>query len=80
MNAFPDLHDEQLERKIATAAAGYETWKKIRYAKRASIVAKAGRRVRENADRFAKYAAVEMGKFTKEFRGEVTETHHEDLM
>jgi acyl-CoA reductase-like NAD-dependent aldehyde dehydrogenase len=41
------------------------------------IVAKAGERVRENMDRFAKYATVDMGKFINEFRGEVTITHQE---
>jgi acyl-CoA reductase-like NAD-dependent aldehyde dehydrogenase len=41
------------------------------------IVAKAGEQVRENMDRFAKYASVEMGKFINESRGEVTVTHQD---
>ena len=77
MNTSPDLRDEQLEKKIETATAVYETWKKTRYRQASLIVAKAGERVRENMDRFAKYATVDMGKFINEFRGEVTITHQE---
>jgi succinate-semialdehyde dehydrogenase/glutarate-semialdehyde dehydrogenase len=71
VKTFPELTDEQLEMKIATAAACYETWKKTPYAKRAVIVAKAGELMRQDVDRFAKYATIEMGKLILESRGEV---------
>jgi succinate-semialdehyde dehydrogenase/glutarate-semialdehyde dehydrogenase len=71
VKTFPELTDEQLEKKIATAAACYETWRKTPYAKRAVIVAKAGELMRQNVDRFAKHATIEMGKLINEARGEV---------
>lgn len=71
VKTFPELTDEQLEKKIATAAACYQTWKKTPYAKRAAIVAKAGELMRQNVDRFAKHATIEMGKLINESRGEV---------
>jgi succinate-semialdehyde dehydrogenase/glutarate-semialdehyde dehydrogenase len=71
VKTFPELTDEQLEKKIATATACYETWKKTPYANRALIVAKAGKLMRENVDRFAKHATIEMGKLINESRGEV---------
>jgi succinate-semialdehyde dehydrogenase/glutarate-semialdehyde dehydrogenase len=51
---FETLTDEQLESKIKTATACYQTWKKKSYAERAHIVAKAAKLMRENVDKFAK--------------------------
>ncbi len=68
---FPELTDEQLERKIATAAKTYETWKKTSYAERAAIIAKAGELMLANVDRFARHATLEMGKLINESRAEV---------
>ena len=72
VKTFPELTDEQLEAKIATAAACYETWKKTPYSKRAVIVARAGELMRANVDKFAKLATLEMGKLINEARGEMS--------
>ncbi len=72
LKTFPELTDEQVEEKIATAAACYEVWKKIPYAERAIIVNKAAELMRANVDRFAKHATIEMGKLINEARSEVT--------
>jgi succinate-semialdehyde dehydrogenase/glutarate-semialdehyde dehydrogenase len=71
VKTFPELTDEQLEKKIATAAHTYKSWKKTSYAERAVIVAKAAELMHANVDTFAKHATIEMGKLINESRGEV---------
>jgi len=68
---FHELSDEQLEKKIASAAKTYETWKSTPYAKRALIVAKAAELMHAQVDKFAHLASLEMGKLINEARGEV---------
>ena len=71
VKTFPELTDEQLEKKISTAAHTYKAWKKTSYAERAVIVAKAAELMHANVDKFAKHATIEMGKLINESRGEV---------
>ena len=71
LKTFPELSDEQLEIRIATAAAAYKTWKKTSYTERAVIVAKASELMHADVDRFAKHATNEMGKLINESRAEV---------
>ena len=71
VKTFSELTNAQLEKKIASAAACYETWKKTPYSKRAVIVARAGELMRANVDKFAILATLEMGKLINESRGEV---------
>jgi succinate-semialdehyde dehydrogenase/glutarate-semialdehyde dehydrogenase len=71
LKTFPELTDEQLEKKIATAARTFETWKTTSYAERSKIVAKAAELMHANVDTFAKHATIEMGKLINESRGEV---------
>ena len=71
VKTFPELTDAQLETKIATAAACYQTWKKKSYHERAAIIGKAAKLMQENVDKFAKHATIEMGKLINEARGEV---------
>ena len=71
LKKFPELTNEQLETKIATAAKTYQTWKKTSYAQRAVIVAKAAQLMHADIDKFAKLASLEMGKLINESRGEV---------
>lgn len=68
---FPELTDEQLQTKIATASKTYETWKKTPYSERATVVAKAAELMHAQVDRFAHLASLEMGKLINEARGEV---------
>ena len=56
LKKFPELTNEQLETKIATAAKAYQTWKKTSYAQRAVIVAKAAQLMHADIDKFAKLA------------------------
>src|ERR1035437_4268388 len=78
VKTFSELTNEQLEKKIATAAVCYEIWKKTPYSKRAVIVARAGELMRANVDKFAKLATLEMGKLINEARGEVNFSRSEE--
>ena len=71
LKTFTTLTDAQLEAKIKTATACYQTWKTKSYSERAVIVAKAANLMLENVDRFAKHSTLEMGKLINESRGEV---------
>jgi succinate-semialdehyde dehydrogenase/glutarate-semialdehyde dehydrogenase len=71
VKTFSTFTNDELEKKIAAAAACYETWKNTPYSKRAAIVARAGELMRANVDKFAKLATLEMGKRINEARGEV---------
>ena len=71
LKKFDELTDKELENKIATAAACFETWRKKTYAERAVIVAKAAAIMHAKADEFAHTMTLEMGKRISEARGEV---------
>ncbi len=68
---FPELTDNELETKLATAATCFATWRHKSYAQRAAIVNKASALLHEQADAFAKKMTLEMGKRITEARGEV---------
>ncbi len=68
---YPDMTDAQLEQGIATADTAYQSWKKLSYAERGVIVAKAAKLLHEQADVFAMLETTEMGKLIGEARGEV---------
>ena len=70
--SFEELTDAELESKIATASACYETWRQTTYADRSVIVAKAAAIMYDDVDRFARLMTLEMGKRINEARGEVT--------
>ena len=71
LKTFAETTDKQLETKIATAQACYETWRHKTYAERAVIVAKAAKIMHARVDEFAGLATLEMGKRISEARGEV---------
>jgi len=71
LKTFEELTNAQVDAKIATAQACYETWRHTSYAQRAVIVAKAAKLLHERADEFAHTMTLEMGKRIGEARGEV---------
>jgi succinate-semialdehyde dehydrogenase/glutarate-semialdehyde dehydrogenase len=71
LKTFATISNDQLEKKLATAQACYETWRHKSYAERAAIVAKAAELMHENFDEFARLATLEMGKRIDESRDEV---------
>lgn len=71
VKSFDEITDAQFEKKIATAAACYETWRHKSYQERAVIVAKAADIMKSKVDEFAHAMTIEMGKRIGEARGEV---------
>jgi succinate-semialdehyde dehydrogenase / glutarate-semialdehyde dehydrogenase len=71
LKKFESLTDAELEKKIATAAKCFETWRHKSYAERAVILAKAAAILHDKADEFAHIMTLEMGKRITEARGEV---------
>jgi succinate-semialdehyde dehydrogenase/glutarate-semialdehyde dehydrogenase len=71
LKTYVEHTNEQLEKKLVTAQACYETWKHKTYAERAAVVAKAAQLMHEQANDFARLATLEMGKRIGEARGEV---------
>jgi succinate-semialdehyde dehydrogenase/glutarate-semialdehyde dehydrogenase len=69
--SFEEITDKQLEQKLATATACFETWKHTSYAERAAVVNKAAKMLHEQADHFARIMTSEMGKRISEAKGEV---------
>ena len=71
LKKFDELTDKQLEAKLVTAQACFETWRNKTYAERAAIVAKASELMHSKVDEFAHIMTLEMGKRISEARGEV---------
>jgi succinate-semialdehyde dehydrogenase/glutarate-semialdehyde dehydrogenase len=71
VKTFVPTTDEQLEAKIVTAQACYETWRHKTYAERAVVVNKAAELMHAQFDTFAHLATLEMGKRIDESRDEV---------
>ena len=71
LKTFPEITDQQLEAKLATAAKCFETWKRKSYEERAVIIAKAAALMQADVDAFARPMTLEMGKRIDEARGEV---------
>ena len=71
VQAFDDISDQQLESKIAAAAACFATWRRTTYADRAVIIARAAVLLHQQADHSAGIMTREMGKRIAEARGEV---------
>lgn len=71
VRTFEEQTDQQLELAIATATTCFEAWRRLSFAERAVIVAKAASIMRENAAEFARPVTLEMGKLFSESVGEV---------
>jgi len=71
VKSFVEHTDQQLDTSIATAATCFDSWRKLSFAERASIVSKAAGIMRERAEEFARPMTLEMGKLFAESVGEV---------
>ena len=72
VRTFPEISDRELETAVERAQAVYETdWRHRSIADRARIVQAAAAKLRENAEEYAQYLTLEMGKLIAEARGEV---------
>ncbi len=70
VQTFPELGDAELERKLATAQAAYETWRRTSYEQRSAVIARAAALLHERADAYARLITIDMGKRIGEARGE----------
>jgi succinate-semialdehyde dehydrogenase / glutarate-semialdehyde dehydrogenase len=71
VKSFDDHTAQQLDTSIATAATCFDAWRKLSFAERAGIVAKAAGIMRERAEEFSRPMTLEMGKLIAESVGEV---------
>jgi succinate-semialdehyde dehydrogenase / glutarate-semialdehyde dehydrogenase len=68
---FDEHSDEQLETRVKLAQGCFETWRKLTFAQRSSILKRAANILRLRVDDFARPVTLEMGKLISESRGEV---------
>lgn len=69
---YDDISDQELEAKLAAAHRAFETdWRRRPVSDRARIVSRAAALLRENAEEYAGYLTLEMGKRSGEARKEV---------
>jgi succinate-semialdehyde dehydrogenase/glutarate-semialdehyde dehydrogenase len=68
---FQPDDDSVVNRKIATAASAFASWKKQSFSRRATLINQAGELLRQNKDHYARVISTEMGKILKEAQGEV---------
>ena len=68
---FPIADEEQIDRALASSAAGFEQWRKTSYDERIEIMHRAAAIVRENAEHTARCMTMEHGKPLADSKGEV---------
>ncbi|MBQ0724118.1 MAG: NAD-dependent succinate-semialdehyde dehydrogenase [Cycloclasticus sp.] len=68
---FPFASNEQIDRALAAAQAGFEVWKKTSYDERITIMNAAAAIIRQNAEHTARCMTMEHGKPLADSRGEV---------
>jgi len=68
---FPDWNEAQLDRALAQVAAVTPTWGALSFAERGAYMRQAALVLRKNRDQLAALITQEMGKLTKEARGEI---------
>jgi succinate-semialdehyde dehydrogenase/glutarate-semialdehyde dehydrogenase len=68
---YPTATDAEIDAILASAASGYASWKMTDMAHRAQIVARVGQLHAERADELAAIITREMGKPTRQAKGEV---------
>lgn len=71
IKSFEHISNAQLDEALCTADGCFQTWRHTHYSDRAHILHKAAALLRDNVDRFARLATLEMGKRIDEARGEV---------
>ncbi len=73
VRTFPDISDGELDAAIGRAHSAYETdWRHRSITARARIIAAAAEMLREQAEEYANYLTLEMGKLIAEARAEVS--------
>jgi succinate-semialdehyde dehydrogenase / glutarate-semialdehyde dehydrogenase len=68
---FQEDDDQTINRKIAAAAHAFKSWKGESFARRASLMKRAGDLLRSDKAKYASIISTEMGKVLKEAQGEI---------
>jgi succinate-semialdehyde dehydrogenase/glutarate-semialdehyde dehydrogenase len=68
---FTEISDADLDATVAEAQAAFETWRQQPVKHRAKVLNAVAAKLRENAEEYARYLTLEMGKLIAEARGEV---------
>lgn len=71
VNRFQEMGPKQAVQAIEQAHQAHESWRKVPFAERATLMKRAAQILRENAKTYAELMAVEMGKVVREGRAEV---------
>ena len=72
LKSFDTISDQELEKKIRAAANCFDSWRKMSFAQRAAILAKAASLMQTQMDKYARPITLEMGKPYAQSCGEVT--------
>jgi succinate-semialdehyde dehydrogenase/glutarate-semialdehyde dehydrogenase len=67
---YPEATFEEVAGALAAAARAFEAWRRTSFAERASVMRRAGARLRERNEELARLMALEMGKPVAQGRGE----------
>ncbi len=71
LSTFDELTPEQLESKVACAAAAFSTWRRTSFAERSAVLRRAAEILHADKEKLARLAALEMGKTRKSAIAEV---------
>jgi len=71
IKSFNEISNSELDAKLETAQACFETWRHTSYADRAKILHKASELLHNQVEKFAHIMTLEMGKRIDEAKGEV---------
>jgi succinate-semialdehyde dehydrogenase/glutarate-semialdehyde dehydrogenase len=71
LSTFDELTPEQLETKVACAAAAFATWRRTSFAERSAVLRRAAEILHADKEKLARLAVLEMGKTRKSAIAEV---------
>ncbi|WP_192457143.1 NAD-dependent succinate-semialdehyde dehydrogenase [Musicola keenii] len=71
IKTFPNATDSEVAESITNAHNAFLSWRQTGFAERGAILQKAADILRQNADEFARFLTLEMGKLLSEARAEV---------
>jgi succinate-semialdehyde dehydrogenase/glutarate-semialdehyde dehydrogenase len=71
IKSFEEMTDSALDATVAQSVKTYENWKKTNYKKRADLLHKTARLMRDKKESLAKLITLEMGKLIAQAEGEI---------
>ena len=71
IKSFEEMTDSALDAAVAQSVKTYENWKKTNYKKRADLLHKTARLMRDKKESLAKLITLEMGKLIAQAEGEI---------